>query len=186
MDGWNTSFLLGWPIFRCYVSFRECIYSIWKYFQWFIQGIGGPILGTPILRQIHIGEIYRPEVDKGRPYKLPVETFWKYPKKMMHKKSRKNAWHFPSKVLYIIIVPEPNDDVTILPLFTDDSGPQNHHFRTLQTRIFGKTEVTFISLTVYAWNTKSDVTGIGSSLKKIHAKTKKPKTSLMLCWICHE
>ncbi len=23
MDGWNTSFLLGWPIFRCYVSFRE-------------------------------------------------------------------------------------------------------------------------------------------------------------------
>ena len=25
MDGWNTSFLLGWPIVRCYVSFRECI-----------------------------------------------------------------------------------------------------------------------------------------------------------------
>ena len=25
MDGWNTSFLLGWPIFRCYVSFREGI-----------------------------------------------------------------------------------------------------------------------------------------------------------------
>ena len=24
MDGWNTSFLLGWPIFRCRVSFREC------------------------------------------------------------------------------------------------------------------------------------------------------------------
>ena len=24
MDGWKTSFLLGWPIFRCYVSFREC------------------------------------------------------------------------------------------------------------------------------------------------------------------
>ena len=23
MDGWNTSFLLGWSIFRCYVSFRE-------------------------------------------------------------------------------------------------------------------------------------------------------------------
>ena len=23
MDGWNSSFLLGWPIFRCYVSFRE-------------------------------------------------------------------------------------------------------------------------------------------------------------------
>ena len=26
MDGWKTSFLLGWPIFRYYVSFRECIY----------------------------------------------------------------------------------------------------------------------------------------------------------------
>ena len=24
MDGWNTTFLLGTPIFRCYVSFREC------------------------------------------------------------------------------------------------------------------------------------------------------------------
>ena len=23
MDGWNTSFLLGWPIFRGYVTFRE-------------------------------------------------------------------------------------------------------------------------------------------------------------------
>ena len=28
MDGWNTSFLLGWPIFRRYVSFRECILFI--------------------------------------------------------------------------------------------------------------------------------------------------------------
>ena len=26
MDGWNTSFLLGWPIFRGYVSFKGCIY----------------------------------------------------------------------------------------------------------------------------------------------------------------
>ncbi len=24
MDGWNTSFLLGWLIFRGYVNFREC------------------------------------------------------------------------------------------------------------------------------------------------------------------
>ena len=24
MDGWKTIFLLGWPIFRCYVSFMEC------------------------------------------------------------------------------------------------------------------------------------------------------------------
>ena len=24
MDGWNISFLLGWPIFRGYISFREC------------------------------------------------------------------------------------------------------------------------------------------------------------------
>ena len=28
MDGWNTSFLLGWPIFRTFaVSFRECIWA---------------------------------------------------------------------------------------------------------------------------------------------------------------
>ncbi len=25
MDSWNTGLLLGWPIFRCYLSFRECI-----------------------------------------------------------------------------------------------------------------------------------------------------------------
>ena len=24
MGGWNTSFLLGWPVFRGYASFREC------------------------------------------------------------------------------------------------------------------------------------------------------------------
>ncbi len=24
IDGWNTSFQLGWPISRCYVRFREC------------------------------------------------------------------------------------------------------------------------------------------------------------------
>ena len=27
MDGWNTSFLLGWPIFRGYVSFKGCIWA---------------------------------------------------------------------------------------------------------------------------------------------------------------
>ena len=36
MDGWNiwnTSFLFGWPIFRCYVSFREGKhYNGWKLF----------------------------------------------------------------------------------------------------------------------------------------------------------
>ena len=31
MDGWNTRFLFGWPIFRCYVSFREC--------RWWFQNI---------------------------------------------------------------------------------------------------------------------------------------------------
>ena len=30
MDGWNTSFLLGWPIFRCYVSFREYSSCAWR------------------------------------------------------------------------------------------------------------------------------------------------------------
>ena len=26
MDGWKINFLLGLPIFRCHVSFRECIF----------------------------------------------------------------------------------------------------------------------------------------------------------------
>ena len=35
---WNTSFLLGWPIFRCCVSFREGIlglgnFCFWGFFQ---------------------------------------------------------------------------------------------------------------------------------------------------------
>ena len=31
MDDWNTSFLLGWPIFRCYVSFRDQVFGeFWK------------------------------------------------------------------------------------------------------------------------------------------------------------
>ena len=34
MDGWNTSFLLGWPIFRFYVSFRECM--LWFHISWII------------------------------------------------------------------------------------------------------------------------------------------------------
>ena len=34
MDGWNTTFLLGNPIFRCYVSFREGIPSChWEVFH---------------------------------------------------------------------------------------------------------------------------------------------------------
>ena len=33
MDGWNTTFLLGRPIFRGYVSFREGIY-IYIFFFW--------------------------------------------------------------------------------------------------------------------------------------------------------
>ena len=32
MDGWSTSFLLGWPIFRGYISFRECTRYIFDAF----------------------------------------------------------------------------------------------------------------------------------------------------------
>ncbi len=34
MDGWNTSFLLGWPIFRGYVSFRAGM--IWEMGHFFV------------------------------------------------------------------------------------------------------------------------------------------------------
>ena len=36
MDGWNTSFLLGWPIFKSYVSLQECASSLvrwWTFFE---------------------------------------------------------------------------------------------------------------------------------------------------------
>ena len=33
MDGWNTSFLLTWPIFRCYVNFREGITNCPVFFR---------------------------------------------------------------------------------------------------------------------------------------------------------
>ena len=50
MDGWNTRFLLGGPIFRGYVSFRECNYleptwPIWNDF-WGLTLHCGPNLPT--------------------------------------------------------------------------------------------------------------------------------------------
>ena len=38
MDGWNTSFLLGRPIFRGYVSFRECT-------RWDVDGVSDGVSG---------------------------------------------------------------------------------------------------------------------------------------------
>ena len=48
MDGWNTSFLLGWSIFRCYVSFRECngYLVVWGPVVWI--PIGSPKMGPGI------------------------------------------------------------------------------------------------------------------------------------------
>ena len=31
-NGWTTSFLLGWPIFRCYVSFRQRMFVVFPFF----------------------------------------------------------------------------------------------------------------------------------------------------------
>ncbi len=38
MDGWNTTFLLGRPIFRCYVSFREG--TIWRQIAGSVMMVG--------------------------------------------------------------------------------------------------------------------------------------------------
>ena len=38
MDGWNTSFLLGWPIFRGYIGFRECT-------RWDVDGVSDGVSG---------------------------------------------------------------------------------------------------------------------------------------------
>ena len=130
----------------------------------------------------------RPEIDKGRPYKLPVETFWKYPKRWCTKDHEKTHGTFLQR--YCIY------NCSGAQWWCNNLAfihrPQYHwwfwtsksSFQNPSDQDFWKTEVTFISLTVYAWNTKSDVTGMGSSLKNMLSK--KPKTSLMLCWICHE
>ena len=52
MDGWNTTFLLGRPIFRCYVSFRECnLLGQWLNFK--LSGI------TYLVRKSELTEIWR-------------------------------------------------------------------------------------------------------------------------------
>ena len=43
MDGWNTSFLLGRPICRGYVSFREGNYY-WRHLFFTSMSIGGRVL----------------------------------------------------------------------------------------------------------------------------------------------
>ena len=60
MDGWNTRFLLGWPIFRCYVTgsvpigndsqFDDCAYV----FQmgWFNQTTTNQLFSWPIFGEI--------------------------------------------------------------------------------------------------------------------------------------
>ena len=50
MAGWNTSFLLGRPIFRVYVSFRERIYfKSWEYLRknMGLDEIGGQLVSCP-------------------------------------------------------------------------------------------------------------------------------------------
>ena len=39
MDGWNTTFLLGRPIFRGYVSFRDCSEKYEKKNKWHAAAI---------------------------------------------------------------------------------------------------------------------------------------------------
>ena len=39
MDGRKTSFLLGWPIFRGYLSFRECIFRNFSLSNWSLREI---------------------------------------------------------------------------------------------------------------------------------------------------
>ena len=40
MEGWKTRFLLGWPIFRCYVSFREGRSRGFSKILWFEKASG--------------------------------------------------------------------------------------------------------------------------------------------------
>ena len=57
MDGSNTSFLLGWPIFRCYVGLRECmILMIYIYIYKCIVSIHTSIMGLLYPRTTHSGK----------------------------------------------------------------------------------------------------------------------------------
>ena len=55
MDGWNTTFLLGWPIFRGYVSFRECSSSHFPELDnLIIHTVGG---GEPFFTKVYEVEV---------------------------------------------------------------------------------------------------------------------------------
>ena len=46
MDGWKTSFVLGRPVFRCYISFREGIYWVFLNYIASTNSILGFNIGT--------------------------------------------------------------------------------------------------------------------------------------------
>ena len=67
MDGWNTSFPLGRPIFRCYVSFREgrILYSFLSTWWWFRLGGLDSTHDSPVYIEVYglkgnFCEHYRP------------------------------------------------------------------------------------------------------------------------------
>ena len=53
MDGWNTTFLLGRPIFRGYVSFREGTLNRFKIVEKYAKSEGKPsffLVGTAVFK----------------------------------------------------------------------------------------------------------------------------------------
>ncbi len=62
MDGWNTSFLLGWPIFRGYVSFREG-----NLLLWFLGCVSFP---STIWHLLWLGLVERPPLGPLPIYKV--------------------------------------------------------------------------------------------------------------------
>ena len=61
MDGWNTTFLLGRPIFRCYVSFREGRITINR-FLLHVRDLKGDTFKT--FRHTSYGEKTPPKTNK--------------------------------------------------------------------------------------------------------------------------
>ncbi len=118
MDGWNTSFLLGWPIFRCYVSFRGCMSLLWQsyaklrssvHFQvlvWLFYSFCGNQM-THQLKKFHKkcpiwwsprwdGAVWRPVINSRINYQLQLVQDFRHQKLWVLKSIKKHLFNLHS------------------------------------------------------------------------------------------
>ena len=74
MDGWNTRFLLGWLIFRCYVSFRECkqiliipvLAKLWESLDWTFSLFFSSLVGREHIWRTKSSHIFSGQNESGK------------------------------------------------------------------------------------------------------------------------